>query len=109
VLRLHRHPKLLAQLRTRSAPGTPVIIAFKLTSRATPAAVDAAVATLLASGQADYVVHNDLAARDTAGELPATIFAADGRTPLPCPTRAALAEKLETLLVTSPFRSPSLP
>jgi phosphopantothenoylcysteine decarboxylase/phosphopantothenate--cysteine ligase len=107
VLRLHRHAKLLPQLRARSAPGHPIIVAFKLTSRAAPDGIDAAVTTLLASGHADYVVHNDLAARDAAGELPATIFAADGTAPVPCPTRAAVAGQLEALLVARPAVSPS--
>ena len=65
---------------------------------ATPAAVGAAVGALLATGHADYVVHNDLAARTVDGELPATLYAAGDSAPVACPTRAALAGTLEETL-----------
>ena len=100
VLRLRRRPKLLGEIRARSAPGSPVVVAFKLTSHADAAAVESAVGALLGSGHADLVVHNDLAARAAEGDLPATIFSASGA-PLVCATRAELADRLETLLSAS--------
>ena len=109
VLRLQPHPKLLAQIRARSAPAAPVVVAFKLTSHATPTDVATAVDSLLSSGQADYVVHNDLAARTADGDLPATLHTRGGAAPALCPSRAELAATLEQTLVQTSIPSPSSP
>ena len=53
---------------------------------------------LLAHSGADYVVHNDLAARQPDGTFPADIIRADGTVVTHCPDRATLAAALEQLL-----------
>lgn len=99
-LALAPQTKLVGQLRRWSRHAGVRLVAFKLTEHATPAAARAAVDRLFASAHVDFVVHNDLAARAPDGAFPATIFAADGRPPLACPTRPALAVALEQLLTT---------
>lgn len=67
TLRLVPTPKLLARLKSFS-PAPLLVVGFKLTSAATPAERDTAIARLFASRQVDFVVHNDLtqlAAGDT--------------------------------------------
>ncbi len=101
LLRLKQNPKLLDRLRALSP--TPLqVVAFKLTRDASAADAQAAVAALLAHADADWVVHNDLAARpDGAGDFPADIYQPDGTVAVHCASRAGLAAALEHLLVTA--------
>lgn len=101
ILRLRRNPKLLDQLRARSRNPAVRIVAFKLTRDAAPDAVRAAVESLFEHGAANFVVHNDLAARrGDAGAFPAEIWSRDGDdfTIRHCADRAALPLALEELL-----------
>jgi len=98
VLRLRRNPKLLASLRQRSRNPAVRIIAFKLTRGADAAEAREAVAELFHDGTADYVVHNDLAARGEHGAFPADLWRAGGARATHCVDRAALAAELEALL-----------
>jgi phosphopantothenoylcysteine decarboxylase/phosphopantothenate--cysteine ligase len=102
TLRLRRNPKLLDSLRARSRNPSVRIVAFKLTHGAGPDESAAAVLALLESGAADFVVHNDLAARsETDGRFPAEIWRADGSIVEKCSDRAELALALENVLTTS--------
>ncbi len=105
TLRLRANPKLLDTLRARSRHGSAMrIVAFKLTHGAGAAEVREAVRVLLARGAADFVVHNDLAARAPAGgAFPADIWPADGAPATHCADRAALAVALEKLLAGTPL------
>ena len=97
LLRLRPLPKLVDGLRRLS--GRPLtLVAFKLTHRADRAQTDTAVRRLLTHSGADYVVHNDLAARQPDGTFPADIIRADGTVAAHCPDRAALAAALTQLL-----------
>jgi phosphopantothenoylcysteine decarboxylase/phosphopantothenate--cysteine ligase len=99
VLHLRKTPKLIDTLRARSRQQAVRVVAFKLTHGADAAAARAAVAALLDRGVADYVVHNDLAARRPGpGDFPADIWAAQGSAVVPCADRATLARTLEALL-----------
>lgn len=110
VLRLRCNPKLLDTLRARSRHDAPCVVAFKLTHGADAAEVREAVGALFARGVADFVVHNDLAARAAnGGVFPADIWRADGSSPIHCPDRAALAEELEKLLAGSLASAASVP
>jgi phosphopantothenoylcysteine decarboxylase / phosphopantothenate---cysteine ligase len=102
VLRLRRNPKGLDALRRHSRNRAVRIVAFKLTREATPEQVRAAVRPLLASGAADLVVHNDLAAQSSGGPFPADIWVGDDPTPVACSDRAAIATTLESLLLAKP-------
>lgn len=105
VLHLRRNPKLLDTLRTRSRNPDVCVVAFKLTRGADDAAARSAVAALAGSGRADFVVHNDLAARpDQGGAFPATIWRAGGTLVARCADRVALAAALEQLLVSEPSK-----
>ena len=100
VLRLRCNPKLLDTLRARSRHDAVGVVAFKLTHGADAAEVREAVEGLFARGVADFVVHNDLAARaPNGGAFPADIWRSDGSRAVHCADRAALAENLERLLV----------
>ena len=100
TLRLRHNPKLLDTLRARSRRGALRVVAFKLTRGATTAEAHAAVATLFARSAVDFVVHNDLAARDTAGgAFPADIWHSGGAAVTRCADRVRLATTLEKLLV----------
>lgn len=100
TLRLRHNPKLLDALRARSRHRGIRVVAFKLTHGADAPAARAAVAGLFSRGGADFVVHNDLTARPPeGGSFPAAIWRADGSIAAQCPTRQALAENLEALLV----------
>ena len=96
LLRLHLHPKLIDGLRGLS-PGPLTVVAFKLTHGADPAHAAAAVRKLFDHSGADYVVHNDLAARTADGTFPATIHPRDGQV-IACPDRRTLADALGRLL-----------
>ena len=97
LLRLRPNPKLVDRLRRLS--GRPLtVVAFKLTHGADQAQSDTAVRHLLAHSGADYVVHNDLAARQSDGAFPADIIRTDGTRAAHCPDRAALAGALCQLL-----------
>ena len=101
VLRLRRNPKLLDQLRARSKNPEMRIVAFKLTREAAPEEVGEAVNSLFHHGVADFVVHNDLAARsDNGGAFPADIWSRETRDAAleHCADRMALAVALERLL-----------
>ncbi len=97
TLKLRRNPKLLDVLRARSRNAAIRVVAFKLTRDAAAADVRAAVQQVFASGVADFVVHNDLAAKQ-GGAFPADIWSADGEIIERCADRAELATKLEELL-----------
>jgi phosphopantothenoylcysteine decarboxylase/phosphopantothenate--cysteine ligase len=99
-LRLHLrpNPKLIDGLRSLSCNPRLRIVAFKLTSGATPAARAEAVGELLRRARPDWVVHNDLASRGADGAFPADIFGSDGALAGHCPDRRALAETLGRLL-----------
>ncbi len=100
LLHLRPQPKLVDTLRARSA--TPLrVVAFKLTSGAGGPDTLAAVRALLARSGADFVVHNDQAARVEDGAFPADIHPADGGPVTHCATRAELAVALERELVNS--------
>jgi phosphopantothenoylcysteine decarboxylase/phosphopantothenate--cysteine ligase len=100
---LRTNPKLVAELRARSRNRAIQVIAFKLTSGATPSEIQAAVTRLFAECPADRVVHNDLADHGAVpDDFPATLYLRDGGT-VRCPSRTALAECLErSLLPSSP-------
>jgi phosphopantothenoylcysteine decarboxylase/phosphopantothenate--cysteine ligase len=99
LLRLRGNPKLVDRVR-QSSPTPLKLVAFKLTRGAEPAAAQAAARALLARSGADWVVHNDLAARpEGADPFPADIFGADGGPVGHCADRAELATALEQLLV----------
>jgi phosphopantothenoylcysteine decarboxylase / phosphopantothenate---cysteine ligase len=99
TLRLRKNPKLLDTLRARSRNAAAQVVAFKLTRGADPRQVQAAVMPLLKSGAADYVVHNDLAARAGPGGLfPAEIWDAHGAIVERCDDRAAIGSALERLI-----------
>jgi phosphopantothenoylcysteine decarboxylase / phosphopantothenate---cysteine ligase len=98
VIRLRKNPKLIATLRGRSRNPGVKIVAFKLTRGANPAQAREAVTALLAAGAADFVVHNDLAAREENGVFPADIWAQNGAIVARCDDRTTLARELEKLL-----------
>ena len=98
VLRLKPNPKLVDGLRSRSANPRLVVVAFKLTQGASAGEAHAAVRGLFAHAQADFVVHNDLAAKNPAGDFPADIYRPDGAVAVHCATREALAASLGELL-----------
>jgi phosphopantothenoylcysteine decarboxylase/phosphopantothenate--cysteine ligase len=97
TLKLRRNPKLVSVLRARSRNPGIRVVAFKLTRSAAPEEVQAAVLALFEGRAADFVVHNDLAAR-TPESFPAHIWAAPGEIEEHCRDRAALATALEELL-----------
>ncbi len=97
LLRLRPNPRLVDGLRALS-PQPFTLVAFKLTSGAGPDEAAAAIAKLFAHSGADYVVHNDLAARDDAGAFPAAIHRADGSAVIHCHDRGPLAAALVQLL-----------
>ncbi len=107
-LRLFLQPKLVDGLRARSANPRLVVVAFKLTCGASAGAAQAAVQGLFARSGADFVVHNDLAAR-AAGSFPADIYRPDGAVVVHCATRDALAESLGQFLSTAVTPSQLLP
>ena len=104
VLRLRRNPKILDTLRARSRNPAVRVVGFKLTQEADPTSAGAAVQTLFTTGAVDYVVHNDLAARQPNGQFPAQIWIAGEAEPQRCPDRLALAAGLEALLVAAAAR-----
>jgi phosphopantothenoylcysteine decarboxylase/phosphopantothenate--cysteine ligase len=108
MLHLRPQPKLVDSLRSRSLNRAVRVAAFKLTNGADASAAQAAVRSLFTHSGADWVIHNDLAARVAGGDFPATIHAADGRA-TPCATRRELAERLGQLLAgtISPEPSPT--
>jgi phosphopantothenoylcysteine synthetase/decarboxylase len=98
-LTLQPQPKLLDQLRRRSLRPDLTVVAFKLTTGTSTTDATAAIAGLFAHGAADYVVHNDLAARGEApGAFPADIHPARGGAVVHCATRSDLAARLEEIL-----------
>ena len=100
TLRLRCNPKLLDSLRARSRNGALRVVAFKLTRGATVAQTDEAVRALFARSGADFVVQNDLLAREAeGGAFPADIWGRDGCEITHCADRAAVAEALEQRLV----------
>ena len=103
IIRLSPNPRLVDSLRKWSrAPFT--LVAFKLTCGAGPDQTAEAVSTLLAHSGADFVVHNDLAARCTDGTFPANIHLRDGAVTVHCADRDTLASELVRLLTCStPF------
>jgi phosphopantothenoylcysteine synthetase/decarboxylase len=96
LLQLRPNPKLVDALRGLS-PRPLTVVAFKLTHGADAAQADAAVRRLFAHSGADYVVHNDLAAR-LPDAFPSVIFRPDGTVAAQCADRAALAAELGRLL-----------
>jgi len=105
TVRLRRQPKLIDALRARSGNPDLVLVGFKLTSGADPAAVRAAIAPLFHRAGADLVVHNDLSEKTASPDrFPSRICPANGAN-VACATRAELAERLEKLLVNAATRS----
>ncbi|AOS44778.1 Coenzyme A biosynthesis bifunctional protein CoaBC [Lacunisphaera limnophila] len=105
VLKLRSNPRLVDGLRGLSrAPFT--LVAFKLTHGAECSQVSEAVRRLFAHSGADYVVHNDLAARGADGRFPADILRPDGTVAVHCPDRGALAAELVRLLEDGPIPPP---
>jgi phosphopantothenoylcysteine decarboxylase/phosphopantothenate--cysteine ligase len=99
VLRLKRNPKLLDTLRARSRNPAVRVVAFKLTRGASADETRSAVQALFASGEVDFVVHNDLTARpENGGAFPAEIWGADGTVLERCGDRRAIAIALERLV-----------
>ncbi len=105
VLRLRRNPKLLDSLRSRSLRSTVRIVAFKLTSGANAEEIAAEVTPMLARGVADFVVHNDLAARNNGAAFPADVWRGQ-EVVEHCADRPALAAALEKLLVNEAAPAP---
>ena len=60
-----------------------------------------------ADSNADVVVHNDVTNRAGPDAFPSTIHTLENQSPIPCPTRTALAEALEILLTASPTPIPA--
>ncbi|MDQ5980088.1 MAG: phosphopantothenoylcysteine decarboxylase / phosphopantothenate---cysteine ligase [Verrucomicrobiota bacterium] len=97
VLKLRANPRLVDQLRGWSR--TPfTLVAFKLTHGAETGQAADAVKKLFAHSGADYVVHNDLAARHADGSFPADILQSDGSVAAHCTNRSALADELTRLV-----------
>jgi phosphopantothenoylcysteine decarboxylase / phosphopantothenate---cysteine ligase len=101
TIRLRRNPKLLDTLRTRSRNPKLQVVAFKLTRDADTAAKRAAVESILNTGAAEFVVHNDLSQRGVNGAFPAEIWR-NGGIAERCTDRASLATTLERLLTAQP-------
>ena len=99
TLHLRTTPKLLDTLRTRSRKSDTRVVAFKLTRGADAAATRSAVETILETGSADFVVHNDLTQLAQNGAFPADIWQRDGAIAVHCPDRASIAPALERLLL----------
>ncbi len=109
VLHLRTNPKLVDGLRARSLNPRLTVVAFKLTRGATGDEAARAVRELLAHAPADFVVHNDLAARVNGAEFPAAIHRPDGSVAVQCATRGALAAALEQLLAAAAGATVSSP
>jgi phosphopantothenoylcysteine decarboxylase/phosphopantothenate--cysteine ligase len=99
TVRLHVLPKLVNSLRTLSRNPELKLVAFKLTTDASPKEVAVAVESLLQRTGADFVVHNDLSQRASGEDFPATIYKWGGGIFQSCATRTELAEALEKALV----------
>ncbi len=100
-LRLFTHPKLVDDLRARSANPRLTVVAFKLTHGAGADEAQTAVQKLFARARADLVVHNDLSARRATGDFPADIWRPDGTVAAHCATRDELAASLGQLLLST--------
>ncbi|MEX2044014.1 MAG: hypothetical protein WD941_01595, partial [Opitutus sp.] len=106
ILHLRGNPKLLDTLRARSRRRDVRVVAFKLTCEAGPAQTQEAVLALLKDGTADFVVHNDLAARG-GGAFPAEIWDAKGGIVAHCADRSEIGPALVRLIYqTSLLRPP---
>lgn len=99
TLRLRALPKLVDSLRAASMNPTLTVVAFKLTTGATPAEELAAVETLMRRSGADLVVHNDLSQRGSGDEFPSNIHFRSGPPVVRCTVRTELAAALERSLV----------
>jgi len=99
VLHLQPRAKLLDTLRARSRNPQVLVVAFKLTAGADAAVGHAAVARLFARGEADLVVHNDLARRGDGDDFPAAIHQPGDVPPVRCATRPQLSAELEQLML----------
>jgi phosphopantothenoylcysteine decarboxylase/phosphopantothenate--cysteine ligase len=103
TLRLVRNRKILTRLK-RFSPRPLVVVGFKLTAGASPAARARAVAAQFAAGGVDAVVHNDLA--EIRGSLnPFRVFRANTRTHRGVSGCAKLAEFLAAYLQRSSLPS----
>lgn len=103
IIKLRPNPRLVDSLRDWS-PAPFTLVAFKLTCGSGPAQSAEAVNRLLAHSGADFVVHNDLAARRADGTFPADIHLRDGALAVHCADRDTLAAELVRLLTSSkPF------
>jgi phosphopantothenoylcysteine decarboxylase/phosphopantothenate--cysteine ligase len=99
TLRLRPNPKLLDSIRARSRNPGVRIFAFKLTEGASADDAHAAVHRLLAGGAADFVVHNDLAARaEKAGTFPADVWDVHEKIVAHCADRDEIAPAIGKLL-----------
>ena len=99
VLHLQPRAKLLATLRARSRNPQVLVVAFKLTAGADAAAVHVAVTRLFERGEADLVVHNDLARRGDGDDFPAAIHQPGDVPAVRCATRTQLSADLEQLML----------
>lgn len=99
LLELRPQPKLVDSLRERSRNPALMVVAFKLTDGATPAAAQGAVDALFQRARVEFVVHNDNAQRGALpGQFPATIHRRSDHATFPCASRAELAERLAHLI-----------
>lgn len=98
VLRLTPNPKLVASLRSRSRNPAIQVVAFKLTNGASEEERTVAIKGLLANGQADFVVHNDLSERRD-GVFPATLWTGERGVIARCADRRDIAPALEKALL----------
>lgn len=84
------NPKLVDQIK-KTRPETQ-LVAFKLTSHASPREREAAVDRLQAHSRANFIVHNDVAEMDKArGQHSFTLYSKDGKTPVEGVTALASA------------------
>lgn len=104
LLRLRANPRLVDGLRGLSRTLF-TLVAFKLTHGAEAGQAGEAVQKLFAHSGADYIVHNDLAARRPDGTFPADILRPDGTLAAHCADRTALASELAALLEAGPIEN----
>lgn len=77
------NPKIVDEIKELSANKNAKLIAFKLTSNATPDERDAAVQKLLSHSHADYIVHNDKTDIDKIKQIHRfTLYGKNQKTPL---------------------------
>lgn len=99
VIHLKLNPKLIAMLKSYAPDNPPLVVGFKLTSTADKTERLAAVTHLLARGNIDYVVLNDLSEIDPAANRHlSAIYDAKNQLAAECETKEELARQLEIIL-----------